>query len=153
MFKKIKFILYNLGIIDLNKIDDMVAYLLNNEVNMHNANILELKLVTVRKDIIEYIELIDKLIKQNILDVYLDRRYLTINYDRIFYYSWYTDNSTILTGDTMFKVFLSSYIELKQLHTEAKLKLGEGVGYSNSIKLEPYIINIENIIKDVFKNK
>lgn len=149
ILKYIRFILYELKIIKLYLLTDKIEYLLVKNISIYdNDNISNALGKFISKDIISFIA---ELSEHNNFDIYNKRAIVKpISSDRLHiktYLKWCTENDRLLSNENVIiHTFLKESLVFIIRYNDISKNLENNIGYSNSIKLKPYIINIEMII-------
>jgi len=146
----IKFILYLIKLYKPTKLIDKIHILQYKSINMYTSTISNKRVSTIEKNIIKYIDILDKYNKEDMVNGYITLP--KVRSSRIVAYShWYCDeNYNMLTNDEL-QTWLSSAEIFVNRYMLCVQEIGKGIAYSNSVKLQSYIINIESIVDDILK--
>jgi hypothetical protein len=147
----IKLKLFRMGFYKINTFEEKIKFLLESKIDLYEAFFRSKYGIFICKDIKEYIIDLDDIDKFELKDTYYP--YKNITNDTLFnktYNKWATDDGRFIDQVEEFKLWLTL---AKSVHN--KLTIGAklptmNIYYNNSLKLKPYIINIENIVNHVF---
>jgi len=150
MIRYIKLIFYLLGMYTPTSLIDKIYILRHRSINMYTTTISNKRVTSIEKDIVTYNYILDKYNQEDMVTRYIKipnmRNNTITTYSR-----WYSDsNNNMLTDYELYNwLTISEIFVLRFMLYNSEV--GEGIAYSNSIKLQPYIINIENIVDDILK--
>lgn len=154
---KIKLFLYNNEILSLNSFERKIEYLLLSNLNLYDKEYIFKSTLLLEKDIISYIEEIERLIKYD-----LEKDYVTvkdINADSYVIKDlgvWCSDNGNVIDSFNYINKFLNLSLILYNKFNIICNNNIEPVLFYNSSKIKPYIINIDLIVNklvDITLNK
>lgn len=146
-----RLLLYNLGIIKLNTLKNKLEYLSYKGFNPYADNLINLQLDLIGNNIIEYCDVLEIILKDNLLEKTLDYNF---NYTtkEVSLGIWCSDNKKYIPDiDIIINRFLELAIKVNNhyvLLTNNKNKF-LGKPLYNAKKIHPHIINIEKVISKI----
>jgi len=148
MLDKIKLWLYKINVLKKDTLINKIDYLLLLNIDLNSVSIQYTNINSFSNNINEYIDIIDKYLDFNLELEHIEPPVYT-KYNSTFY-SWYTSSDELKKLDSI--VLLDWLSKAKQfiLKIEGGIMLANLPRYqTNSIKLKPYIIDIEHIVVDI----
>lgn len=127
------------------KIDKLELFIIRHKFNPY---LLATDLEVIHSDIILYTEAITNILAQDLSENYIkikpiDRNSLLTVHIGTF---WTNQNNLLTNTNVAFKNWLTASKELINRYNVNIKLVGSGMGYSNAVKLQPYITNIRSII-------
>lgn len=153
MWDKIKFTLYELGWLEPITMKNKIHYLIYlglGKINKDNIHIHSLE-----KDIVIYAHTLDKLIQQNFMINRVTVKPITQDsvVDMQMKY-WLTNNKHLLDNtEEVYKEWLLLALKIHMVYQLCKPMVSNLTAQGNSRLIQPYIINIESIVKVLLENK
>jgi hypothetical protein len=152
MFRLFKIYLHKYGIKELTDILDILEYIKKYKIDPYRAH-NQVYIETVTGNIISYTKELKNINNTNLIENYVTVKPITM--DSLVYISldqWFTDGVHMV--DDAQDAYLKWIDEVIIILTEYQLLLKNphtGKISGNSIKIRPYIINIEKIVGIIFK--
>lgn len=152
MFRQIRMHLYRFGIIELTDILDILEYIKRYNIDPYELH-KRVSINTVTNNIVDYTNEIRKINKTNLIEEYVIVKPITMNnVIDVTLDKWFSDGTYMVKDtnlayqewlDEVTIIITENMLMSKNIHNG---KLG-----GNSIKIRPYIINIEKIVGIIFK--
>jgi len=144
--------LYRFGIIKLTDILDILEYIKRYKVDPYKSH-NEVTIETVTNNIVDYTNEIKKINDTDLIEEYVIVKPITMNHlVNITLDQWFSDGTYMLNDVNL--SYQEWLYEITVIITEdriAKKNIHNGKLGGNSIKIRPYIINIEKIVGTIFK--
>jgi len=111
-------------------------------------------ITTFNNNIIDYIEDLEFILNSDLENTYPRFKKITpINIKQIYIMYFFSNNESFLTEPKLtFNKWLDLILDVIEIYEIAKSSIGKGYLYSNSLKIKPYILDIENIINTIYDN-
>lgn len=152
LLSKVKLLLYKYKLLKTNDLYSKLDYIKLSNFSIYNSDYKGVHLPFISKDIIKYIDELKYINNYNINISYIKVK--AINNDTfsdISIMRWMTDDSKILKNDiAILKLWCEESEKIFRRYDIISKDPNNHVAYSNSIKIKPYIINIEYIVDGIF---
>ena len=153
MFKKIKYILYRKGYLSLNSISDKIDYLKTININPYNSKYMRVNMISIERDIVTYTHVFDMLLREDFVHSRVNVKKITENVlHNTTLIHWFSNNGHYVDNiNELFSIWLTYAQELVNMYDASRYNSTNAVMVGNSIKIQPYIINIENIVDTILE--
>lgn len=148
MFKKIKMLLYDKGYVKPKTIFDKLDYLKWKGIEPYDTYISAVNIQSVASDITKYNIELAELLEQNYLEDYVVVKSITRDsYYDINIIGWFSDNGRYISNvNYEYNLWLDQCRNILKYYYAIKDNHSDYIAHGNSIKIQPYIINIERIV-------
>jgi len=150
IISKIKLLLYQSGIYKPKTVEDKLSIILNLELDINKIKNLNISVVT--DSIIKYTEELNEIIEHDNINIF-NRNVKIISpsiITNVTISEWFSLDNRIIDLDNKFLTdWLLSSIKIIKLYKLLSHDMKENTMYNNSMKIKPYIINIENIVDNI----
>ena len=150
---KIKYLLYKLGIINTNPDYEKIDFMLTLNIYPYSDKIINNNITTINNmNIIEYNNKLKFILSHDMFNAKYESME-TLNTTNVTLGIWCSDNQISLSKpeDIILEFFINS-LALIKLDLELRKNTFNGLCLFNLKKINPYIINIRNIVTDILNS-
>ena len=152
MIQYIKYKLYRLKLYKPIALLDKIHIAQHMDIFIYNSYLTNMRIDSIENNIVTYIDVIKKYKNYDLVNEYVPI-HTTTNTRATIYSLWYTDSDNNLLDSSVITTWLKEAEIFCNIYNTCKNAIGADTKqYSNSVKLQPYIINIEAILDGMLEH-
>ena len=153
MLTNLKYYLYRKGWLKPKSTKDKIKLLLTflDKIYLYDRRYADLEGKFVEKNIVEYIEELEKILIHPLCSKIVEIRTITdYSYTTVSYAYWYTYEGRIIDDNEVLKLWLTKSLSFLEWADEAKVDFNNTYKQNNFRRTAPYYHNITTIVNEIY---